>query len=85
MDINVTPRFTKSYQKLPKDIQGKAKAKESIFRKNPFDKQLRTHKLLGKEKEAWSFWVDYSYRIKFIFLKKDQVLFLDVGKHDFYK
>ncbi|HHT9112639.1 MAG: hypothetical protein HZA47_07550 [Planctomycetes bacterium] len=35
--------------------------KEFVFRKNPFDKRLKTHKLSGKEKEAWAFWVDYSY------------------------
>jgi len=59
--------------------------KECIFRKNPFDKRLKTHKLSGKEKEAWAFRVDYSYRIKFIFLTKNEVLFLDIGTHDFYK
>ncbi|MDO8094858.1 MAG: hypothetical protein Q6360_15370, partial [Candidatus Brocadiales bacterium] len=59
--------------------------KEAIFRNNPFDKRLKTHKLSGKERESWAFWVDYSYRIKFIFLTKNEVLFLDIGTHDFYK
>lgn len=85
MEISVTPRFRKSYKKLPGEIKEKAKIKESIFRKNPFDKRLKTHKLSGKEKESWAFWVDYSYRIKFIFLTKNEVLFLDIGTHDFYK
>ena len=85
MEISVTPRFIKSYKKLTSEIKEKAKVKESIFRKNPFDKRLKTHKLSGKEKEAWAFWVDYSYRIKFIFLTKNEVLFLDIGTHDFYK
>ena len=85
MEINVTPRFIKSYKKLHKEIQEKAKVKEAVFRINPFDKRLKTHKLSGKEKEVWAFWVDYSYRIKFIFLTKDEVLFLDIGTHDFYK
>ncbi|GEM_PF-2063199 len=56
MEINVTPRFIKNYKKLHKEIQEKAQVKESIFRKNPFDKRLKTHKLSGKEKEAWAFW-----------------------------
>jgi len=55
MDINVTPRFTKSYQKLPKDIQGKAKAKESIFRKNPFDKHSGLINYWGKKKRRGRF------------------------------
>ncbi len=72
MEISVTPRFRKSYKKLPGEIkEKKAKVKESLFRKNPFDKRLKTHKLLGKEKESWVFWVDYSYRIKFIFLTEN--------------
>ena len=58
MNINVTPRFIKSYKKLTSVIKEKAKVKESIFRKNRFDKRLKTHKLSGKEKEAWAFWVD---------------------------
>ena len=66
MEINVTPRFVKSYNKLRKEIQEKAKVKEAVFRKNPFDKRLKTHKLLGKEKESWAFWVDYSYRLSFV-------------------
>ena len=66
MEINVTPRFIKSYKKLHKIIQEKAKVKEAVFRKNPFDKRLKTHKLLGKEKESWAFWVDYSYRFGFV-------------------
>ena len=40
--------------------------KEAVFRKNPFDKRLKTHKLSGKEKEPWAFWVDYSYRLGFV-------------------
>lgn len=78
-------RFDKNYQKLPKEIRDKARAKEKIFRENPFDSRLKTHKLHGKEKEAWAFWVDYRYRIKFIFLDDEEVLFLDIGPHKIYK
>ena len=85
METSVTPHFEKNYRKLPKHVKEKAKAKESIFRKNPFDPRLKTHKLLGKEKEVWSFWIDYSYRIKFIFLTDEKVLFLDVGSHEIYR
>ncbi len=42
MEINVTPRFIKSYKKLHKEIQEKAKIKEAVFRRNPFDKRLKT-------------------------------------------
>ena len=42
MEMNVTLRFIKSYKKLHKEIQEKAKVKEAVFRKNPFDKLLKT-------------------------------------------
>jgi len=59
--------------------------KTKVFRENPFNSGLRTHSLSGKEKESWAFWVDYTYRIKFIFLSEEEILFLDIGTHDIYK
>ena len=85
MRITVSPRFEKSYKSLPKRIKEKAKEQELVFRKNPFDPRLKTHRLTGREKEAWAFSINYSYRIKFIFLTEDEVLFLDVGTHEIYK
>lgn len=85
MRIIVSPRFEKNYKSLPKRIKQKAKEQELFFRKNPFDPRLKTHRLTGREKEAWAFSINYSYRIKFIFLTEDEVLFLDVGTHEIYK
>jgi mRNA interferase RelE/StbE len=84
-EIKVSPLFEKHYKKLPKKIKEKAKEKEKIFRENPFHPLLRTHKLHGKDKDCWAFWIDYRYRIKFIFLSDDKVLFLDIGPHNIYK
>jgi plasmid maintenance system killer protein len=41
--------------------------------------------LIGREKEAWAFWINYAYRIKFLFLNDEEVLFLDIGTHEIYK
>lgn len=82
--ILVTGRFEKEYRRLPKKIQKTAKEKEAIFRNNPFDLRLETHKLHGKEKEIWSFSITRAYRIKFIFLNKTTVLFLAIGGHEIY-
>jgi mRNA-degrading endonuclease YafQ of YafQ-DinJ toxin-antitoxin module len=84
-EIKISPLFERHYRKLPKEIKERAKRKEKIFRKNPFDPRLKTHKLHGKEKECWAFWIDYKYRIKFIFLSDEEVLFLDIGTHGIYK
>ena len=83
--VEYSKKFLKSLKKLPKRIIERAELKEKIFKENPFDSRLRTHKLHGEEKEAWAFWIDYVYHIKFIFLSDEEVLFIDVGTHEIYK
>ena len=68
--------------KLPRNIRERAEAREEIFKHDLFDPRLDTHKLHGKDEGRWVFSVDYEYRIKFIFLNGDKVLFLDIGTHD---
>lgn len=70
-------------KKLPHAVR--EKAKETIFRFNLFDPRLRAHTHYGKDKSAWGFWVDFKYRIKFVFIRGTAVLFLDIGTHDIYK
>jgi len=83
--IEIGRRFEKSYKKLPKFVKELAKNKEAILKSNPFDPRLETHKLHGKDKNTWSFSITRKYRIKFIFLSSDRILFLDVGQHDIYQ
>ena len=83
--IRVSRKFEKQYRKIEREIKDIAKQKELIFRESPFAPRLKTHKLSGEEKDAWAFWINYSYRIKFIFLSDGEVLFLEIGKHDIYK
>lgn len=83
--IEYSNKFLKSSTKLPERIIEKAEEKERIFKENPFDPRLKTHKLSGKDKGCWAFWIDNSYRIKFIFLSKREVIFLNIGTHDIYK
>ncbi|MBI2639438.1 MAG: type II toxin-antitoxin system mRNA interferase toxin, RelE/StbE family [Candidatus Sungbacteria bacterium] len=84
-EIRTVPYFDRRYRKLPLKVKKKAKEKENIFRNNPFDSRLHTHKLHGENENSWAFWIDYTYRIKFVFLAKEEVLFLDIGTHDMYK
>ena len=83
--IHLTERFERGYRRLPQAIKEAAQRKETIFRENPFDLRLATHKLHGKDKEAWSFSVNRFYRIKFIFLTPQSVLFLEIGTHEIYR
>lgn len=82
MELFASPKFKRRYKKLPKEIKTKAEKQERIFRTNPFEPCLGTHKLHGRDREYWAYSVDRHYRIKFIFLDDNRVLYLDVGTHD---
>lgn len=84
-EIKYSVKFLKHLSKIPKEIINQAKEREKIFRDNPFNPILKTHKLSGKEKECWAFWINYSYRIKFVFINSEEILFLDIGTHEIYK
>ena len=82
--IRVTSIFKKSFRKLPKDIQEKAEGKEMLFRENPFDPRLGTHKLHGKYKNFLAFTVVGQYRILFAFTNGGAD-FINIGTHEIYQ
>jgi mRNA-degrading endonuclease YafQ of YafQ-DinJ toxin-antitoxin module len=84
MDIIYTSKFFRAYKKLPKEIKQKAQDKETLFRKNPFDSKLKTHKLEGDLGDFWSFSIDSKHRIIFEIGKKDKYYFHMIGNHDIY-
>lgn len=80
--IIVTEEFEKRFRDLPKNIQKKLIKQESFLRENPLHPSLHTEKLQPKIKEYWSFRVDKSYRVLFRFTKKDELILITVGTHD---
>ena len=84
-NIEYSKKFLRALKKINSSIIQKVSTRERIFKNNAFDHRLRTHKLSGKDQNSWSFYVDYSIRIKFIFLSNKEVLFLDIGPHNIYK
>ena len=86
MVIEYSSHFKRAYSKLGQVLQRKAEHAERLFRKNPLDPKLDTHKLKGKLKPWWSFSINYHNRIAFKFVKDHAlVVFLDVGDHDIYR
>ncbi len=85
MAIFYSPTFAKHYRKLPANIKAMTEGKEEIFRQNPFDPQLKTHRLAGKLKGYWAFSIGYHYRIIFSFLSSGEVRFHTVGTHEIYQ
>lgn len=82
--IVYTPTFIKTYKKLSKELQEEAREKIALFQKNPTLPSLKSHKLKGKLKGYWSFWVNYKYRIIFEYDTKNTVALLEIGDHDIY-
>lgn len=80
--IEYSEKFLKRLRRLSKHILEKAEEREKVFRNNPFDSRLETHKLHGKDKLHWSYSIDRKYRVKFLFLNDGDVLYLTVGTHD---
>lgn len=85
MRIYYSSKFEREYKKLPKEIKKLTEEKEAVFRKNPFDPKLNTHKLHGRLKEYWTIIVNDKYRIIFEFSKKDIIWFHSVGDHSIYQ
>jgi len=79
------PIFFRHYNKLPKSLQEEVKEKIGLFRENPKHPFLKTHKLKGHLKDAFSFSVNYKYRVVFYFKTKNVAVFLGVGDHDVYR
>lgn len=85
MQIVYTKKFISEYKKLPKKVRLLAIEKEKIFKKNPYEPNLKTHKLTGKLKGNLAFSINYSYRIIFVLENKKEAWFLAVGTHKIYK
>ena len=84
MKIIYSTLFEREYKKLPPEIKDSAEKRETLFRKDPFDSRLHTHKLKGKLSKFWAFSIDYSNRILFEFIDDDTVYFHSVGDHSIY-
>lgn len=84
LTVHVTPHFERAFRKLSAQVQKLAAEKDAIFHSNPHDPRLKTHRLKGNLKALWSYSVDYSHRILFEFLSRNEVLYHDIGTHDIY-
>jgi addiction module RelE/StbE family toxin len=80
--------FSSSFKRaFKKNIGGNASLETrflervELFKNNPFDPKLRTHKLSGKLKDLWSFSIEYDLRVIFSFAGQERVIFVDIGSH----
>lgn len=85
MKIFYSSKFAREYKNLPLMVKKKAEKQEMIFRQNPFDSRLKTHKLSGPLKDFWAFSIDNKYRIVFEFVDEKTIWFHSAGDHSIYK
>jgi len=80
--------FSSSFKRaFKKNVAGNASLETrfwervELFKNNPFDPKLRTHKLSGKLKDLWSFSIEYDLRVVFSFAGQGRAIFVDIGGH----
>ncbi|MGI8884837.1 MAG: type II toxin-antitoxin system RelE/ParE family toxin [Pyrinomonadaceae bacterium] len=84
MEIAFSSSFKRAFKKK---IAGKKERENNFWRKielfkdDPFDPQLKTHKLSGKLKDLWSFTLEYDLRVIFAFADGKKVALVDIGNH----
>jgi addiction module RelE/StbE family toxin len=85
IEIAFSPAFERSFYKRFKGnikLQEKFWKKVEYFIQDPYEAQLRTHKLTGQLKDLWSFSIDFDVRVIFYFVDENRVIFVDIGSHD---
>ncbi len=85
--VQYLPSFARQYKKLPKEVRLLAEKRVLMFRTNPFDSRLKTHKLGGQLEHFLSFSINYSVRIIFDFAEDSKgrfARFYQIGSHDIY-
>ena len=68
VEVTFYPSFIKAYKKKIKNnpnLKNNFLEKFEIFKINPFDKRLKTHKLTGALNELYSFSIDFDNRVIF--------------------
>lgn len=81
MQIILSERFKKRFEKLPLKIQKQFERRLQIFLQNPRDPILKNHPLQGNLVGFRVFSVTGDYRVIFRLLNQELVKFIDIGTH----
>jgi len=83
--IEYSKNFVKQFKKLTPQTQRQAIKAEKLLKKDPFSRQLKTHKLTGRLEGLWAFSINYKDRVIFEFMDEGKILLHKIGSHDIYK
>ena len=85
MKVSFSSSFKRAFKKRIKgkqELESKFWNKLELFTNNPFEPNLKTHKLSGKLKDLWSFSLEYDERVLFYFTDDGTAVFINIGNHD---
>ena len=86
IEIAFSSAFRRAFEKKIKNnvfLEEKFWHKLNLFINNPFEKELKTHKLSGNLKDLWSFSVEADIRVVFYFIgNNEKAVFVNIGSHD---
>jgi mRNA-degrading endonuclease YafQ of YafQ-DinJ toxin-antitoxin module len=86
--FKAAPKYWRNFKKLTASQKQSVQAAWQIFKRDPFDPRLRTHKIhrlsaaLGKT--VYAVEVERDLRVVF-YLEGDTAFTLDIGTHDIYR
>ena len=84
-EIAFSSSFKRAFRKRiegRKPLEEKFWKRVEMFKEDPHDARLRTHKLSGELQGYWSFSVEYDVRVVFQFASNNRAVFQDIGSHD---
>lgn len=84
IEVAFSSSFKRAFKKRVADSPDRAKhfwERLEVFKNDPFDPTLRTHRLSGKLKHLWSFSIEYDLRVLFQFVEDQRTVFIDIGTH----
>lgn len=85
IEIEYTSSFIKVYDELDTNLKIEIKEKIELLKNRKNHQVLRVHKLHGRLKNRYSFYVNYKIRIVFEFIDKQTARLHAIGDHDIYK
>lgn len=81
MRILLHKTFEKKYAKVPAKIQKQFKERRNIFITNPSHPTLNVHPLSGDRDGQWSFNVTSDWRVLYMYVDEDTIIFIDLDTH----
>lgn len=82
------PKFWKNYRKLTPDQQKSTREVWQIFKHEPFDTRLRTHRINSLssifKRTVYAVVIERDLRVVF-YIEGDTVVTVNIGGHDVYK